>query len=133
MNNFIGTVTYTGEHSLDHIDADCLSMDTWDQKTLFLCGQTEYSSSDELIDDFKKNITWLHSWDISVSTEDDIVILNSDIEEDGLYECVSFEGPGVEYHQIVDRFHDIWEAVAVREAEESKRYENKVIKVDFIY
>ena len=133
MNNFVGSVTYTGEYSLDHIDADCLEMSTQDLDTLFLCGNTEYTTSADLIADFKKNIPWIISWDISMWTEDEILVLNPDIEEDGLYECVSFEWPAVTHEQIVERFHDIWEAIAVREAEVSKKYGNRIIKVDFIY
>ena len=133
MNTFIGTITYTGNHALDHIDADCLEINAGDNNVLFLSGNTEYTQTSDLIDDFKKNVTWLVSWDISLSTEDELVVLNPDIEEDGLYECVSFEWSQVEYTQIVDRFHDIPEAMSVREAESSQKYGNRIVKVDFIY
>ncbi|MCH2189038.1 hypothetical protein MK079_04395 [Candidatus Gracilibacteria bacterium] len=133
MNTFAGNITYTGDYNLDHVDADCLEIDTGEKKILFLAGQTDFGSSQGLIDDFKKHITGVVYYDISLSTEDQVDIMNPDIPEDGIYECVTFEGPDVDYTQVIDRFHDAGEVVVIRESQDSNKFGNKIIKVDFIY
>lgn len=134
MNTFSGTITFkeaidTSKIQDKHVIVE--SMDA-DGVTLFLFGQTKLSSSDEFIDSYKK-FGEILSYDISISTEDNIAILNTDYEKDGLYEVASFEWPEVDYKDIIGRFDEMFEVICVREAEESIRYRNRIVKVDFIY
>jgi hypothetical protein len=92
MNTFSGTISFkeaidTSKIQDKHVIVE--SMDA-DGVTLFLFGQTKLSSSDEFIDSYKK-FGEILSYDISISTEDNIAILNTDYEKDGLYEVASFE------------------------------------------
>jgi hypothetical protein len=60
-------------------------------------------------------------------------MLNNEFEKDGLYEVASFESPAADLRDIVDRFQDSFEVICIREAEESEKFGNRIIKVDFIY
>jgi hypothetical protein len=70
--------------------------------------------------------------DVSFSLVDEIELLVESYEE-GVYEVVSFEGKNVVFDEICDRFTDADGAILVREAETSKIYGNKIVKVEFIY
>ena len=77
-------------------------------------------------------------WELSfrdISTEDDediLEILTEDLES-WIYECVSFDWPELVFEDIVERFSEVDAVICVREAELSKRYQNRVIRVDFLY
>ena len=59
-------------------------------------------------------------------------VISSEYEV-GTYECVSFEGPEVEFDDILERFAASSEAITIRQAEESKTYGNRIVRVDFLY
>ena len=62
-----------------------------------------------------------------------MVMLNNEVDKDGLYEVASFESPEMDMRNIVERFQDSFEVICVREAEESEKFGNRIIKADFIY
>ena len=70
--------------------------------------------------------------DLSVEWEDKIMLLNKQIEWD-VYETVAFEGIEICYEELIERFGESYEAVAIREAEISPKFWNRVVRVDFIY
>ena len=112
----------------DYIESLSLS---WD-KTLYIFWETDFNSSEELIDYFTQEIWELNNYDISISSEDKIEVIPYDFEE-WVYELVSFEGEEVSFDEIKDRFLEHDAMFSVREAEESSKFWNRIIKVDFIY
>ncbi len=134
MNIFSGNITLKGNKTIsDDFEFDYIESlsKTWD-KVLYVFGETEIKSSQELINFFKEKLGELLNWDISISTEDKIELLPYDYEE-GIYELVSFEGEEVDFNEIKQRFEEHDAIFSIREAEISKRFGNRVIKVDFVY
>jgi len=134
MNTFAWNITIKWnllipeDFPYDYIENLSLS---WD-KTLYLFWETDFNSSEELIDYFTKEIWELKNYDISISSEEKIEIIPYDFEE-WVYELVSFEGEEVSFDEIKDRFLEHDAMFSVREAEESSKFWNRIIKVDFIY
>lgn len=134
MNTFAWNITLKwnllipDDFPYDYIESLSLS---WD-KTLYLFWETDFNSSEELINYFIEKIWELNDYDISISSEDKIEVIPYDFEE-WVYELVSFEGEQVTFEEIKDRFLEHDAMFSVREAEESSKFWNKVIKVDFIY
>ncbi len=104
---------------------------TWD-KNIFVFWKTNSETSKDKIKFFEDKFGELLNYDISIETEDKIEILSWEYEE-WIYELVSFEWEQVDFKEIKARFEDIQEVISVREAEISKRFWNRVIKVDFVY
>jgi len=134
MNTFAWNITLKwnkaipSDFEFDYIE----SLSKTGNKILYIFGETEINSSQELVDFLKDKLGELLNWDISISSEDKIEILPYDYEE-GIYELVSFEGEEVDFNEIKQRFEEHEAIFSVREAEVSKRFWNRVIKVDFIY
>lgn len=133
MNKFAGTLTFTGEVEVNKIQDKHLVVKSQDSEytTIFLLGNTKYETSQELIKSY--NIWELYAYDISISTEDNMTILNNEIDKEGLYELASFESSEADLRDIIERFQDSFEVMCVREAEESEKFGNRIIKADFIY
>lgn len=133
MNKFAGTLTFTGEVEVNKIQDKHLVVKSQDSEytTIFLLGNTKYKTSEELIKSY--NIWELYAYDISISTEDNMTILNNEIDKEGLYEVASFESSEADLRDIIERFQDSFEVMCVREAEESEKFGNRIIKADFIY
>ncbi len=133
MNKFAGTLTFTGEVEVNKIQDKHLVVKSQDSEytTIFLLGNTRYETSEELIKSY--NIWELYAYDISISTEDNMTILNNEIDKEGLYEVASFESSEADLRDIIERFQDSFEVMCVREAEESEKFGNRIIKADFIY
>lgn len=131
MNIFAWNITLKNKReTLPEIDFDIFQIDA---KNYFIMGADEkINSSKELIIFLEKYFWAWESYDISIESEMALEILSSEYEQ-GVYECVSFEGPQVDFDDILERFAESEAAIVVREAEISKRYGNKVVKVDFIY
>ena len=104
---------------------------SWD-KNLYLFWETDYKSSKEMINFFVTSFWELKSCDISISSELKIEVMPYDFEEE-IYEVASFEWEEVDFNEIKERFKEHDAIFSVREAEESSKFGNKVIKVDFIY
>jgi len=131
MNTFAGTITFEWEVDLSKINCKKLVID-WENITVFIFWDTKIESSKEFIDDFESY--WkIISHDISISTEDNINLLNTDFDMEWLYEWASFEGLEVDIRDISERFLDAFEVISVREAEESTKFWNRIVKVDFVY
>lgn len=133
MNTFSGTITIKWNKTINLSEYDYVENISKDwNKVVFIFGDTDFKKSEELIDDFKNKFWDLVDFDISISSEDKIEILWWDYEE-WVYELASFEWEQVEFKEILDRFIDFDWVVSIREAEVSKKFWNKVIKVDFVY
>lgn len=132
MNIFSWNITLKGNKTIN-LDYDYIeSLSKNGDKTIFIFWETELKTSKELIDMFKKNLWELNYYDISISTEDKIEVINVAYEE-WIYEVATFEWEEVSFEEIMDRFADFEEVISIREAEESERFWNKKIKVDFVY
>jgi len=134
MNNFAGTVTFKKEIDTKKIQEKYLLIETEESEftTLFIFGKTPLETSDELIEQFE-TLWELEAYDISISTEDNMKMLNNEFEKDGLYEVASFESPAADLRDIIERFQDSFEVICIREAEESEKFGNRIVKADFIY
>jgi hypothetical protein len=133
MNIFSWNITFKSNKEITWIDYDYvenLSKD-WN-KVLFIFWETDLKKSEELAEFFTEKLWELENYDISISTEDKIDVLHSTYAE-WVYELASFEWEETTFEEILERFNDFDEVVTIREAEISKRFWNRVIKVDFVY
>jgi len=134
MNLVIWNVTFKWNiiipKSFDFDIVESLSK-TWD-KNIYFFWETEINSSKDFLEKELKKIWEIIDYDISISTEDKIEFLPYDYEE-WVYELVSFEWEEVNFEEIVERFKEHDAIFSVREAEISKKFWNRVIKVDFVY
>lgn len=132
MNIFSWNITLEGNRKID-LDFDYIESlsKTWN-KVIFVFWETKLETSSEVLDLLKKSLWSTIAHDISISSEDNIDILNSTYEE-WIYELASFEWEEVSFDEIVDRFKDFEEVVSIREAEVSQKFGNRIIKVDFVY
>lgn len=89
-------------------------------------------SSIEILNFFKKKFEEVLNYDISIESEDKIVVYLENYKE-WFYEVVSFEWEKVDFNEILNKFAENKYVVAVREAEISKKFGNRVVKIDFIY
>lgn len=130
MNIFAGNFSVKNPSEIPDIDFDIIqSSDT----SFFIMGADANISSHADIKKLLENNFWeLTSYDISLEPEDTLEILSSEYE-DGVYECVTFEWPKVNFEDILERFAESSEVICVREAETSEKYGNRIIKADFIY
>lgn len=109
----------------------CTIVPVW-ENTYFLIGEGDMQTSQEVVE-YISSVLWnILYYDISISSEDEIEIF-SDIYEEGIYECVSFTGPEIDFWDIVNRFIGNDALMCIRQAENSKQFKNKVIRVDFMY
>ncbi len=96
-------------------------------------GSEEFSSLGEVVSLLETAFWELFSHDISVEGESRLEILGEDYEENGAYECVTFEGPQVDFDDIIARFAESGEVLTVREIWVSNLYANPIVRVDFLY
>ena len=131
MNKFAGTITFEWKVDISKINYKKLEIDA-KNTIVFVFWDTKIENSDDLLKDFE-NYWEIISHDISISTEDNMNILNIDFDSEWLYELASFEWPEVDMRDILERFLDTFEVISVREAEESIKFWNRIVKVDFVY
>ncbi len=132
MNIFSWNITLDGNKKID-LDFDYIeSISKSGNKILFVFWETELKTKNELISSLEKSVWKIINYDISISSESKIDILNSAYEE-WIYEIASFEWEEVTFDEIVDRFKNFEEVISVRESEISQKFWNKTIKVDFVY
>lgn len=132
MNKFAWNITFSGVIDLQEVENNLLELETesWDT-IVYIHGDTEAENSSTLLESFKKYWEILN-YDLSISSEDKVAILSDDFWE-WIYELTTFEWVAVTYDEILDRFNEVYEVLSVREAEISKKYGNRIIKVDFVY
>jgi len=132
MNVFAGNFTLNGNKKID-LDFDFVeSLSKNGDKIVFIFWETELKTSKEVLDMIIQSVWELKNYDISISSEDNIEIVNLAYEE-GIYEIATFEWEEVDFNEIFDRFKDFEEVVAIREVEVSEKFGNKKIRVDFVY
>jgi len=132
MNIFAWNFTLNGNKKID-LDFDFVeSLSKNGDKIVFIFWETELKTSKEVLDMIIQNVWELKNYDISISSEDKVEIVNLAYEE-GIYELATFEWEEIDFDEIMDRFKDFEEVVSIREAEVSERFWNKKIKVDFVY
>lgn len=101
-------------------------------KNIYIFWETLLDNSKDFISMCEKEIGKIDNYDISISTEDKLELFPYDFEE-WLYELVSFEWEEVNFEEIKNRFLEHDAIFSIREAETSKRFWNRVIKVEFVY
>lgn len=134
MNTFAWNITFNWNKvvpenfEFDYIES--LSK-IWD-KNLYIFGETELKKSNDLVKSFEEKFGELKNYDISISSEDKIELLEYDYEE-WMYELVSFEWEFTDFNEIKERFEDHDAIFSVRETWVSERFWNKIVRVDFVY
>lgn len=127
---FAWTFTTAQDREVPEIDFDVVKIS---HKNFFIMGATQDMEDVQSIQEFIMKEFWVvEAWDITVETQDKLEILWEEYES-GLYECATFEGPAVEFEDVVERFSETPEAICVREIGQSGRYGKKIVKVDFLY
>lgn len=132
MNIFAWNITLVGNKKIE-LDFDFIEniSKNWD-KVIFVFWETELETSSELLKMFEEKLWDFKNYDLSISSEDNMEIIWETYEE-WIYELATFEWEEVSFDEIFDRFKDFEEVVSIREAEDSERFWNKKIKVDFVY
>jgi len=132
MNIFAWNITFPKDKEFD-FEFDFLEIqNNTENKTIFVFGETELTTSEELINMFESKVWELFDFDISISTEDNMEIL-WEWYDDWVYEISSFEWADTSYEEILERLWEVEEVICIREGEISAKFGNRIIKVDFIY
>ena len=130
MKIFAGTISVKEKIETPELDFDILQTG---EKSYFIMWADEKIKSSSWITNMLEELFWeLETSDISIEWEDDLEILASEYEQ-GVYECVCFEWPELEFETVLERFADSEAVIAIRSAWVSKLYWNAIIKADFIY
>lgn len=98
---------------------------------IFLYWETEISSSKELTNFFEKNYWEIISFDISIETEDKI-FLNKKMPKNWVYQIYSIEWINIDFENILEWYKTDENVVSIREVEQSKKFWNKIIRIDFL-
>ncbi len=130
MNIFAGNFSLEKKVKAPDLDFDIVQ--TSENSYFIMWADESLTSSKDVIEFIEQNFGKTRTHDISIEWEDELEIISSEYEI-GAYECVSFQWANVTYEDILERFADSSEAVCIREAEQSDIYENRIIKVDFMY
>ena len=134
MNLVVWNITFDWNISIPKsFDFDIIETlsKTWD-KNIYLFWETDIKTSKEFVSMCEREIWKIRNYDISISSEDKIELLAYDYEE-WVYELAIFEWEYVDFKEILERFKEHDAIFSVREAEISKKFWNRVIKVDFVY
>jgi len=134
MNKIAGTIVYKGfldEKKLDELEYSCFDTPLETGNTTLLVFW-ETKSDIKKIKKQLEEVGEIINYDVSHSDEDRLMLLNKKVEWE-VHEAVTFEWIEAAYEAIIDRFAENYEVVAIREAEDSVKFWNKTVKVDFIY
>ncbi|MCD5380625.1 hypothetical protein LR004_01750 [Candidatus Gracilibacteria bacterium] len=134
MNTVVGTITLDGNDLVsEEFDFDIVeALEKSGNKTFYFFGETECKTSDDFLTESKNFLGGILNYDISISSEENVFLDPFDYEE-GIYEVASFEGEQVTFGEIKNRFGEVKEVMSIRECEVSKRFGNRIIRVDFVY
>ncbi|MCD5385351.1 hypothetical protein LRZ95_01645, partial [Candidatus Gracilibacteria bacterium] len=129
MNRFAGNITLNGNKVVpQEFDYEFIeSLSKIGDKNLYIFGETNFKSSKDLVQYLENTFGKLKDFDISISTENKIVLMDYDYEE-GIYELASFEGEFTDFNEIKERFLDHEAIFSIREANISNKFGNKIIK-----
>jgi len=130
-NTFAWTFTLAdGTIDTQKYDFDIIA--TW-ARTYFVMWEVDEDNLTALLQFFTETF-WcdIKSYDLSLSSLDQIDVY-ADKYSEWVYELVSFEWPEINFEAISERFEMVDEVCIVREAEDSKKYGNRIVKVDFLY
>ena len=130
MNIFAGNFSVVKETQLPELDLDIIQ--TWARSYFIMGADEEISSSEGVKKLIEKYFGEVETIDISIEWEDELEIISSEYEQ-WVYERVSFEWPQTSFWDILERFAESAEVICVREAQDSLKYGNRIIKADFIY
>jgi len=130
MEIFAGNFSLKNQVITPDIDYDIL--ETWEKSYFIMWADESITTHGEVLKFISQTFWELKTHDISIESKQSLEVISSEYEQ-GSYECVSFEWPQVEFSDILERFTDSMEVVCVREGEASRIYDNKIVKVDFIY
>ena len=135
MNYFAGSITFAWNVTLSFKNRsfNFVKNITKDKNSnVYFFWETEKETSKELLEYFKETISKdVLSYDLSIETEDKIEILEDEMV-DWEYNVMSISWISTTFEEVFENFQDGEEVVCIREAEESKMFWNKVIKVDVI-
>lgn len=133
MNLFAWNITVSSNTVIPDLEYDYVVNEAVNgDKVIFVFWETEFETSKDLVEYFEDKLWSLKNYDLSIETEDNIEVW-WDWYDDWVYELATFEWEHVNFDEILDRFQDVWEVVSVREAEDSDKFWNRVVKVDFVY
>lgn len=135
MNKFAWSIVYEGlltDEVLDELEYTCHPTYLESGNTCLLVFWNTSQESSSLLEKELQTLGKILSVDLSIESENKIMLLNKQIEWD-VYETVAFEGIEICYEELIERFWESYEAVAIREAETSQKFWNRVVRVDFIY
>ncbi len=134
MNTVAWTITLNWNKEIpESFDFDIVESisESWN-KTIYFFWETLIKTSVLFLDECKTLLWETINYDISLSSEDHIELTLIDYEE-WIYEVASFEWEQINFSEIKKRFIDSPDVISIRECEVSKRFWNKIVRVDFIY
>ena len=135
MNYFAGSITFAWNVTLSFKNRSfnfVKNITKNKNSNVYFFWETEKETSKELLEYFKETISKdVLSYDLSIETEDKIEILEDEMV-DWEYNVMSISWISTTFEEVLENFQDGEEVVCIREAEESKIFWNKVIKVDVI-
>ena len=134
MNTVVWTITVEWKEQIsEDFDFDIVpSLSTNWNITIYFFWETDIKTSKDFIEDSKKYLWKIIHSDISISSEENVFLDPFDFEE-WVYEVASFSWEQITFWEIKKRFEWNEEVISIREAEISKKFWNRVIKVDFVY
>ncbi len=122
--------TNTLPEKLPDLDIDILKISS--NGLYIMWGLEDWQILDDIISKLWDTLWEIQFQDISSEDEDTLEIMTEELEP-WIYECVSFDWPELVFEDIVERFSEVDAVICVRESELSERYQNRVIRVDFLY
>jgi len=133
MNTFAWNITLNWNKIISWLDYDYVAnlSKTWD-KVIFIFWDTELNSTAELVNMLEDKLGELKNYDLSISNEDKVELIN-DTYEEWVYEVATYEWEQVDFLEMIERFEEFDEVVSIREWEISDKFWTKVVKVDFVY
>lgn len=133
MNIFAWNVTLNWNKEISLKDYDYIAnLSKTGDKVIYIFWETLLKKSDDIKRLLEEKLWKIKNFDISISTEDKMDLINSTYEE-WVYELATFEWEQVDFAEINERFKWFEEVVSIREWEVSEKFWNKVVKVDFVY
>lgn len=137
MNSIVGSITFKWDIELTFSDVKFYTVKnltlTWDTNVYFY-GRTSLNSSKEFVDYASMSVGWeILAYDISITSEDTLKIYTEERVE-GEYMVTSLSWIHETFDSALEKFEGSSPSIiAIREAEKSQIFWNKVIKVDIIY